>query len=928
MTVDSFTPHNPQIVQGVGPYTASWPALHEDDVSVLIFTTSAAILLGKAAYSVGLQSNAVSVTLTAAAATLHANAKLMIVRSTLIEQGWAAQFGSREAALEAQLDRMTKGIQENKSAARRSLRFTQDMQPIQPVEGHTIVFDENGQALTVPLGSGGEAVGDGTFNLSIGTVQTVNFPAPANATLTGPSSNRRLNLTLPRGPEGASGSGAASIGFDFQYDTRALLAAAIAAGDVADGDVGVVGDYEAIWVIDSGATGLNSALHDLNQDGVRFSSPYVDARWFDIPASGDASMQMQAAVDHANAVRGQNNQQGVEFVFRGYFEISEQIHYNFTGPRAKVDTYASRCQVIAGGTLETSGNTGLNKTDPDGDHGMCAIKVSGPRSSMRLGEIDCAELCGGYEISTMPLSRCYLSRVNSIKFRGYWFKEGCDGSTFYDPNGFEYGPSHPNWSTDSAFDATGIYVECNDFSISGGGMNWCYMPVDLAPGSGVSFFNHHPANGKPDALEPGVGPRNHPFVVRNRSNSENIFNNCYLDNGYTDDQTGSLHLKDCWYLILGNRVTMTEPYVRIRVDDVLANRGVQKGHIVDTDVSVGFYTGAWENDFSNGITDNPVAATNHTGLGRVLSKYDKKTTLYNYASLAIQEHFIANGPATAEFVWRFTPGMGEDVDFTFHDGVLQLSRNGAQEDAGILQLYKDGDNSNVGSELRLKHNGDAGTSTVTVSSAGLFLNGSPIGGGAATGPFEIAAPNVRLLDANGDPQWVVNANGRFKPFADGQPFGSETERVRGLILQPRAVDGTAGTNTLEMFQAQNGGLRLGPAGDTASNLGQDVGAVVSFRDVNTTSGTIVWDRLYGAGIEVGPALTGAVTFDISDMKLTEIVVIYLRQPNSQTVAFTLPPTNTLKWAGGVAPTLETDSIEIVLRRNHVSDVIANWAEYS
>lgn len=151
MTVEAFIPHQIQFIQGVGPYSTDWPALDPADIAVLIFPeTGAAFMLDAADFDVSVSSAGVDVTLAAQIAEDYAEAHLWIDRKTVIEQGWAALANARERGLEAQLDRITKALQEARSGVARALRFDADVVPMRPEAGRTIIFDEALQPVAGP----------------------------------------------------------------------------------------------------------------------------------------------------------------------------------------------------------------------------------------------------------------------------------------------------------------------------------------------------------------------------------------------------------------------------------------------------------------------------------------------------------------------------------------------------------------------------------------------------------------------------------------------------------------------------------------------------------------------------------------------------------------------------------------------------------
>ena len=154
MTVQSFMAHDPQEVQGTGPYTAPWPARSAEDVRVVILTPGApSVALDQAQYTVSLFDHATDVMLSDAAAEVHEGAILWLDRRTVIEQGWLPLANAREVGLADQLDRLTFGVQEVYAIGDVALRFTAPVLPVAPQAGHVLTFDDAGQPTMGPSAS-------------------------------------------------------------------------------------------------------------------------------------------------------------------------------------------------------------------------------------------------------------------------------------------------------------------------------------------------------------------------------------------------------------------------------------------------------------------------------------------------------------------------------------------------------------------------------------------------------------------------------------------------------------------------------------------------------------------------------------------------------------------------------------------------------
>ncbi|MFV1536958.1 hypothetical protein [Phaeobacter sp. JH204B] len=189
--------------------------------------------------------------------------------------------------------------------------------------------------------------------------------------------------------------------------------------------------------------------------------------------------------------------------------------------------------------------------------------------------------------------------------------------------------------------------------------------------------------------------------------------------------------------------------------------------------------------------------------------------------------------------------------------------------------------------------------------------------------------DLSALDGGGSglTNWSESGN-NLVPTTAGT-LGSDANPVRGLVLEPRAVGGGAGAAAkLELFRAQNGSLRDGTPGDTSSNAGADIGHYTQYHVSSATSGTEVWDRANGNGLNfTGGALTGTLTVDLSALIVTEEVSVIVNQPNSQTINFTLP--NSPSWvnAGGTQPASGTRAMVFTFTRYGASNILAVGTEF-
>lgn len=132
-------------ISGTGPYAIDFAYGDEADLDVFVIDAEGARtdLVLTTDYTVSPTGDAASgdLTLTAGAATTHAGATLHVLRDSALVQGWEG-LNSREAGLEAQLDRITMAVQEVQRSAARSLRITGGaFDPLVPVDGQTLHWD-------------------------------------------------------------------------------------------------------------------------------------------------------------------------------------------------------------------------------------------------------------------------------------------------------------------------------------------------------------------------------------------------------------------------------------------------------------------------------------------------------------------------------------------------------------------------------------------------------------------------------------------------------------------------------------------------------------------------------------------------------------------------------------------------------------------
>lgn len=113
MTVEAFAPSPVYVIAGTGPYEVTHP-YRQGALRLVVWHEGIRTELTGADFAAFPPDadDAGAVTLTAAAALAHAGGRLYISRETVPEQGWEGTT-SRERGLEAQLDWITQGVQDN-----------------------------------------------------------------------------------------------------------------------------------------------------------------------------------------------------------------------------------------------------------------------------------------------------------------------------------------------------------------------------------------------------------------------------------------------------------------------------------------------------------------------------------------------------------------------------------------------------------------------------------------------------------------------------------------------------------------------------------------------------------------------------------------------------------------------------------------------
>ncbi|RWR35009.1 hypothetical protein D2T29_00590 [Sinirhodobacter populi] len=146
MSVPTFEPTQPYMIQGIGPYAILHPyeegaiiaRVVGDDGELITLDTAAVTLSPASSMTTG------DLYLSAQVASQNVGRTLLIERDTDAVQGWEARYGDREVGMERQLDREVMAIQELKRQMLTTLRGTTAMAAYQPEAGRVPVVTEDG----------------------------------------------------------------------------------------------------------------------------------------------------------------------------------------------------------------------------------------------------------------------------------------------------------------------------------------------------------------------------------------------------------------------------------------------------------------------------------------------------------------------------------------------------------------------------------------------------------------------------------------------------------------------------------------------------------------------------------------------------------------------------------------------------------------
>lgn len=143
MTTNSYSPAPIYTISGIGPYDVPHDYTASDELTVSVVINEIAVALDQADYTVVPDGPTTSGTvfLTAAAATSYDGKTLTITRSSEVDQSWVS-LSSTAVGLEAQLDQMTRAIQESQIQSARSLRVLREaVAPYEPQDGCVPYWD-------------------------------------------------------------------------------------------------------------------------------------------------------------------------------------------------------------------------------------------------------------------------------------------------------------------------------------------------------------------------------------------------------------------------------------------------------------------------------------------------------------------------------------------------------------------------------------------------------------------------------------------------------------------------------------------------------------------------------------------------------------------------------------------------------------------
>lgn len=461
-----------------------------------------------------------------------------------------------------------------------------------------------------------------------------------------------------------------------EFQTRQDLIDALTIGSVDPGQLVSIGGISA--VIDPTATGTASALGDLGVNGVRLSSRIIDARWFGL-RDGLTSAQAVAAINAANtyAKAAKNGTNSVVLVLSGSITIANPILLGGATALFHIDWSGLTVNVATGGTLAATPT-------------LFAVTCESANSQIKCGRVNVNKICNGVRINNSDSSYVLNPNVRRYLTIGIEVTGNCAGMKLDTPISVEWLPSDSQYFVEASYIGTGLRADSADFVVSNGTVGWCkYCLWITSNAGGFEAHGFHPYNGDVTATV----PRQHPFCVVNEATGPAFLYDCYIDNGYVDDRSGTLRIQGGWHLVLLNRVNLAQPYVRIRMPAAATD---YTGTINDFDSSIGFYTGSFVNNGSNLATDITMDLVGQRGTGRISEVARRRSRIIPSSGDTIDDYTTKQGTTGVSIRQRYQPGNGTAVDVVYKSGATAFSGKvlvSNTEDVGIgasgslLNLY-------------------------------------------------------------------------------------------------------------------------------------------------------------------------------------------------------------------------------------------------
>jgi hypothetical protein len=209
-------------------------------------------------------------------------------------------------------------------------------------------------------------------------------------------------------------------------------------------------------------------------------------------------------------------------------------------------------------------------------------------SVVDLPKLSLNKICAGFYYDSCAGS--IISNGGADRFIGYGHKqqgEQSGNSILENLGGTEWRQSDPEFNVEAEFLYDTVIINCADSIMMGGRIGQARRNIYLGPDcANTRLIGVHPFNGNPNYADPGVVVKVEPICLENDSESKVYAFDCYFDNGYIYDNTSRLNITGGLHLILGNRVNMTKPFVRVVAgDDASDDRFTSKAFRS----SVGFY---------------------------------------------------------------------------------------------------------------------------------------------------------------------------------------------------------------------------------------------------------------------------------------------------------------------------------------------------